>query len=151
MDLNKLTTGDKVIGISGILLFVFSFFSWLGAKVELKGVGAEASGNAWDFTLTTFAVLLGIALVVLIALKAFGVELPTLGSVTWGQIVLGVAGLIALLILIKLIAGPNIDTGGFGGVDVSKTRKIGIFLGFLASLGLVAGAYLNFQGEKSSA
>ena len=51
-----------------------------------------------------------------------------------------------LFILIKVIAGPgDVTTGTFGGVDVSKTRKIGIFLGLLASIGLVAGAYLNAQ------
>jgi hypothetical protein len=56
-----------------------------------------------------------------------------------------VAILAAVLILIKIITGP-----GTGGVDISgtgidKERKIGIFLGFIASLGLVGGAFLNLR------
>ncbi len=30
MDLSKLTRGDQVIGVSAIVLFIFSFFNWLG-------------------------------------------------------------------------------------------------------------------------
>lgn len=151
MDINRLTTGDKVIGISGILLFIFSFFKWLGVKVTGHGaasslVSASASKSAWGFTLTLIAVLLGMAMVVVVVIKAMGTDLPELGGVTWNQVMLGVAVLVFLLILIKLIAGPaDVTTGTFGGVDVSKTRKIGIFLGLLSSIGLVAGAYLNAQ------
>jgi hypothetical protein len=145
MDLSKLSLGDKIIAVSGILLFIFSFFSWLGVKVSGAGsLSASGSKSAWGFTLTLLAVLLGILLVAYVVLKALDVKLPELGAVTWGQIALGVAVVVALFIVIKIIAGPSgVNTGSFGSVSVSKQRKIGIFLGFLASLGLVAGAYLN--------
>jgi uncharacterized membrane protein YhdT len=142
MDMTKLTTGDKIIGVSGVLLFVFSFFKWLGVKVDLRGVVTVSdSKSAWSFTLTLIAVLIGIVLVAYVAAKASGVALPSMGSVTWGQVVLGLAVLAFVFILIKLIAGPSIDTGGISGVD--KTRKIGIFLGLIASAGMVFGAFLN--------
>jgi hypothetical protein len=142
MDLSKLSTGDKVIGVSGILLLVFSFFPWLGVKVESGVFSGSDSKGAWSFTLCLLAVLLGIALVVLVALKASNVELPALGSITWNQVALIVAGVVVLFILIKLITGP----GGVPDVPgVSKERKIGIYLGFLASLGLLAGAFLNVK------
>ncbi len=48
-----------------------------------------------------------------------------------------------LLIVIKLIVGPSTGGVDLAGTGVSKDRKIGIFLGVLASLGLVVGAYLN--------
>ena len=73
------------------------------------------------------------------------VKLPELGSVTLGQIVLGIAIVAFLFILIKVIVGPStggVDIGQFG---VSKERKIGIFLGLIASAGLVVGAYLNVK------
>ena len=94
MDLDRLSTGDKVIGISGILLFIFSFFKWLGVKVTGHGatsslVSASASKNAWGFTLTLLAVLLGLAMVVVVVIKAMGTELPALSGVTWNQVLLG--------------------------------------------------------------
>jgi hypothetical protein len=149
IDLNKLSTGDKVIGVSGIALFIFSFFSWLGAKVELKGVvAAEASKSGWGWTLTLIAILIGIAMTAVIVLKLLDVKLPDLGGVTWTQVLLGAAAVAFLFILIKVVVGPNI--GDTGGLSVAKTRKIGIFLGLIASGGLVAGSWLNFQAEKSA-
>ena len=147
MDLNKLTTGDKIIGISGILLFIFSFFPWLGAKVELRGATVlNPSDNAWHFTLTLLATLIGVLLVAYVAARAGGVEFPKLGSVTWGQVVLVLAAVAFLFILIKIITGPSgVTTGSFAGGSISKTRKIGIFLGLIASGGMVAGAYLNVK------
>jgi uncharacterized membrane protein len=158
MDLNKLTQGDQIIGVSGIVLFVISFFNWLGATASVGGSrslpgGFSASGadTAWGFTLTLIAVLLGLALLAYVVLKAVGVEMPSnFGSVTLAQVVLGVAAVAFLFVLIKLIAGPNLNTGSFGGVTVSKTRKFGIYVGLLATIGLVVGAFLNVRAEQSS-
>jgi hypothetical protein len=139
VDLSKINTGEKVIGVSGILLFIFSFFSWLGFSYG----PISASSSAWSFTLCWIAVVLGILMVGYVVAKLFDVSLPDLGSVTWSQILLGVAVLAFLLILIKLIAGPGTGGVNISGTGVSKSRKIGIFLGLIASAGLVAGAYLN--------
>ena len=51
--------------------------------------------------------------------------------------------LVFVLIVIKLIVGPSTGGVDISGTGVSKDRKIGIFLGVLASLGLMVGAYLN--------
>ena len=141
MDLNKLTLGDKIIAVSGILLLIFSFFPWLGFSA---GSFSE-SRSAWTFTLCWLAVVLGVLCVVYVVLKMQDVKLPELGSVSWGQIVLIMAIVAFVFILIKVIVGPGtggVDIGEFG---VSKERKIGIFLGLIASAGLVAGAYLNVK------
>lgn len=148
MDINKLTTGDRVIAISGIVLFVFSFFDWLGAEASAGGFSDSEAKGAWSFTLTLIAVLIGIAMVVIVALKAFDVKLPDLGGTSWGLVLL-VMGVVAFaFVLIKLIAGPNIDTGGFN-VDISKTREFGIFVGLIATAGLAVGGYLLFQADKA--
>jgi hypothetical protein len=158
MDLNKLTLGDRIIGISGILLLIFSFFPWLGVSVSgtgaASGFGGSASKGAWSFILCLLAVLLGVLMVgYVIVSKLTDTELPKLGSVPWSQIMLGVSVVIILFIVIKIITGPGgVDTGSFGGVTVSKERKIGIFLGLLASIGLGVGAFLNAKelGELPS-
>jgi multisubunit Na+/H+ antiporter MnhF subunit len=150
MDLNKLSRGDQIIGISGIVLFIFSFFDWLGATVSvgargIPGFSASGADNAWGFTLTLIAVLIGIALVAYVVLKAAGVEIPDkFGSVTLAQILLGLAALALLFVLIKVIVGPNLPNVP-AGISVSKDRKFGIFIGLIATAGLVAGSFLNFQ------
>ncbi len=157
MDLNKLTPGDRIIGVSGIVLFVFSFFDWLGATVSVTGsqappggISASAADNAWGFTLTLLAVLLGLALLTYVVLKAAGVAMrSSFGSITFAQVILGVAAVAFLFVLIKLIAGPNIP-GSFAGVTISKSRKFGIFIGLIATIGLVVGAFLNVQADRSS-
>ncbi len=158
MDLNKLTPGDQIIGVSGIVLFIVSFFNWLGATASVGGSralpgGFSASGadSAWGFTLTLLAVLLGLVLLAYAVLKLVGVEMPsTFGSITLAQVVVGIAAVAFLFVLIKLIAGPNINTGSFGGVTVSKTRKLGIYIGLLCTIGLVAGAVMNLRAEQST-
>lgn len=139
MDINKLNTGEKVMGISGILLLVFSFFPWLGFSYA----GFSTSKSAWTFTLCWIAVVLGVVLAGLVIAKAAGAEVPALGNLKWAHIFLGVSAAVFLLILIKLIAGPGTGGVDISGTGVSKDRKLGIFLGLLASLGLAVGAYLN--------
>ena len=81
MDLNKLNTGEKVTGVSGIVLLVFSFFPWLGFS-STAGLRSRPSKSAWAFTL-----LLdrrdprGRARRCSSSLKAAGIELPELGNV----------------------------------------------------------------------
>ena len=139
MDINKLNTGEKVMGVSGLLLLVFSFFPWLGFSYA----GFSASKSAWTFTLCWIAVVLGVVIAGLVIAKAAGVDVPELGNLKWAHILLGVTTFVFLLILLKLIVGPSTNGISLAGTGVSKDRKIGIFLGLLASLGLVVGAYLN--------
>jgi hypothetical protein len=139
LDINRLNTGEKVIGVSGILLLIFSFFPWLGFSFR----GFSESSSAWSYTLCWLAVVLGLAMAGLVIAKAAGVDVPELGNLKWAHILLGVAIVVFLFILIKVIAGPSTHGVDLSGTGVSKDRKIGIFLGLLASIGLVAGAYLN--------
>jgi len=143
VDLTKISTGEKVIGIAGIVLFIDSFLGWLGAKADLGPLGSSSeAGSAWDFTLPTVAVLIGILLVVVVVLRVFGVGVPEqLGPIGLGFAYLVLGAFAFLLVLIKLIVGPDLPelASQFG---VEATREIGIFIGLICTAGLAAGGYL---------
>ena len=136
MDLKKLLKGEMVIGISGIILFFVSFLNWFGAKSG----PFKVADNAWSFTLPLFAVLIGLAMVVLVALRAFGVVLPEKVGNFGFRLIYLLGGLAFLMVLLKLIVGPSYDTGGLGGID--KTREIGAYIGFLCTVGLAVGGFM---------
>lgn len=140
MDLNKLTTSDKIIVGSGIALFIAYFLPWF--KFDFGGfIGDQTySGSDVDFFWSTFPMLIGLVMVaVVVASKLFDVTLPDL-PIPWGQAYLIAGGLAAVLVVLKLIIGEDV-------VD----RSYGLFLAALAAIGLAAGGFLKFQeGEESS-
>jgi hypothetical protein len=146
VDLNKLTQSDKVIGVSAIALFIFSFLPWYG---KFSG-----SRNGWDYFLFgVIPVLLGIIMLAQIAIARFSsTKLPEI-PITWGQVHLIAGGLAALLVLLKLIIGDKVHVGitGLGGLSITLERKYGIFLSLIAALGLVAGAYMKTQEPAEAA
>lgn len=143
MDLNKLSTGDKVIAGSGIVLFVAYFLPWF--KIDFGGFiggSASASGSDVGFLWSTFPMLLGLVMAgSVIASKLFDVKLPDL-PIPWGQAYLGAGALAAVLVILKLIIGE----------DPSELidRSYGLFLATLAAIGLAAGGFLKMQEGDSS-
>jgi hypothetical protein len=130
-----LPTGDKVIGICGLVTFIAAFLPWF----SVSGFGVSAHASGWDigFLWAGIPALIGLALAALVVAQgAAGFQLPDL-PVTRGQALLGAGGLCALLVLLKVITG-------YHGTD----RSIGIFLALLSTLGLAAGGYLVFQDEQ---
>ncbi|MCB0965126.1 MAG: hypothetical protein KDA98_17750 [Acidimicrobiales bacterium] len=138
MDLSKLSTGDQVIGGSGIALFLFSFFPWFGVD------GYSGGGNAWDVGFFTgiLPTLIGLAMVGWVAAtKLFDVELPEL-PIPEGLLLLGLGAFAALLIILRLLMGYEVGNAVF---SVSLDRKFGLFLATLAGIGLAGGGFLKFQ------
>jgi hypothetical protein len=143
VDLSKLTTSDKVIAGSGILLFIASFLPWLTADVEGFGEVGDANGWDLDFLWGPLPILLGLAAMALVLVsKLGGTELPKL-PVTWGQAYLGIGALAAFLVVLKLLLGEDAPAG----VDIS--RGFGFFIAAIAALGLAGGGFLKFQEEKT--
>lgn len=138
MDLNKLTTSDKIIAGSGILLFIAYFLPWF--KLEAFGVSVTASGSDVGFLWSTLPMLLGLVLAgTVIASKLFDVKLPDL-PIPWGQAYLIAGAIAAALVVLKLLIGEDF-------VD----RAFGLFVAAIAALGLAAGGFLKFQEGDSSA
>ncbi|HEV7616058.1 MAG TPA: hypothetical protein VGO36_07490 [Solirubrobacterales bacterium] len=152
MDINKLNTGEKIAGVSAILLFVFMFLDWFGVEISGEGssvsFGSGAGGSAWD-ALDFIPIILVIAIVVALVnvflrLSDSDYEPPV--SLNVGVAILG--GLSTLLILFRIIDPPGFGT--FGGVSVDATLEFGIFLGLLAAIGIAFGGYRAMQEEGSS-
>jgi uncharacterized membrane protein YhaH (DUF805 family) len=152
MEIDRLSTGEKVSAASAVLLFIFMFFDWFGAKVEgVPGFSGsiEAGGSAWDaldvipiFLMLAIVAAIGVAV---IRLTDADVEPP----VSMNAIVAVLGGLAVLLILYRIIDPPG---GGdaIAGVGVDITLKLGIFLGLLAAAGIAYGGYTAMREEGAT-
>lgn len=143
MDLKKLTTGDMVLAGSGILLFIFSFFTWFKFESSAFGQTFGVNQNGWHFFLTGIVpALIALALIAYVVLTKLvdGVDLPKV-SVGYPLVVLGLAALAAVLVVLRLLIG-----GDDNGTDVLD-RAFGMYLATLAALALAAGGFLKFQEE----
>lgn len=156
MDISKLKTSDWVIAGSGLVLFIASFLDWFTVSVDDNsglGIGGEVgAGNGWDvgFFWAGIPVLLGLAMIAVVAIRAFSPEtkLPDL-PIGWGQ-TLFIAGVIAaVIVLLKLLIGEDVDGAEALGIDIE--RAFGLFLATLAAIGLAVGGFLKWQEEKSGA
>jgi len=136
VDLNKLTLSDKIIAGSGILLFIAYFMPWFKVDFGIGG-SVSASGGDVDFIWSTLPMLIGLVMAgVVIASKLFDVKLPDL-PVPWSRVHLGLGGLAALLVVLKLLIGEDPSS-------VIK-RSYGLFIAAIAAIGLAAGGFLKFQ------
>lgn len=151
MELNKLSTGEKVSAVSAVLLFIFMFFDWFGAEVEsVSGFSGSlpGGGSAWDaldiipiFLMAAIVVAVGVAV---IRLTDADIEPPF----SLNTIVAVLGGLAVLLILYRIVNPPG--GGDFGGVSVDITLKLGIFLGLIAAAGIAYGGYSAMREEGAS-
>lgn len=132
---------EIVIMVSGAVALISAFLAWYSAPGDFEG-----DANAFDdglFPLATYIGLIGLVMGVLVALDRFSsVNVPErVAGFTWTQmhLILAVfAGLLALGFLI-------LDTGGLD-------KGIGLWLGVLASIGLIVGAVmLQRDGDRVEA
>ena len=139
MDFSKLSTGDKVVAGSGIVLFISIFLTWF--KFDYGFGTITESGTDYFFT-ATFPAILGLVLIgYIFATKlSDSIKLPEL-PVEYPLAVLGVAGLAALLVILRLLIGG--DDHGTDALD----RAYGLYIGTLAAIGLAAGAFLKFKED----
>jgi hypothetical protein len=148
VDTSKLSLGDQIAAVSGIVLLIALFLPWYGVDVNLGGLSASESANAWE-ALDFIDILL-----FLVALVAIGVPVAkAAGSlppdVPGPMIVLAAGGLAVLLVLFRLIDLPTPDVDG-SGIDFS--RKFGIFLGLIAAVGVTYGGWrANEEAPVASA
>jgi len=147
MDLNRLTQGEKIAGGSGIALILIMFiFKWFGLKAGVGGFAFEGSRNAWG-SYGFIDIVLFISVVAaagLAALKASDADvgLPVAAS----AIVAGLGVLSVVLIIISIISPPDFGAD-LSGTGIDHTRKIGVWLGLIAAIGVAYGGWRAMQEE----
>lgn len=131
LDLKKLTPGEWITAVAGVLLLIFGFFKWysidLGGGFEFSRNGWQSPGAFWSI----LAILIGVVLAAHVIIeKLANVDLPErLGSVGWGVFHLAGGVLAFVFILIKWVS--NTDFTAFG-----------LYAGLICAAGLAVGGFL---------
>ena len=139
MDINKLSTADRVIGGAAILFLIAMFLPWYGIDFG-EGIGT-ASNSGWDYFLTgIIPLLLAIVMVAqIVAAKLTTTKLPTI-PLPWNQVHLIAGIVIAVLLVLRTVIGADEGSGGF---EIDLDRMYGLFVALIAALGLAAGGVLK--------
>jgi hypothetical protein len=141
VDINKLSTPEKIIGVSGIVLFIASFLPWFTYSAGIY----DFSANGWDtgFLWGGIPTLLGLVMVGHVVLSNFAenVKLPEL---PWPRVHM-IAGIVAAaLVVLKLLVGAK------GGGVVTLDRGFGLILAAIAAIGLGVGGFLYYRESQGS-
>jgi hypothetical protein len=135
-DISKMSMGSKILGGSGILLLIFSFFSW--QKVCVADIIC-ATANMWGGNGSFFGLLGGIALIALVVwegMQLAGQSLDVGQPASKVSAYLGFAA--AALVLLKFIFA------------LTESPAFGAFIGLILALGVAYGAWMRFQEPVAS-
>jgi hypothetical protein len=137
MDLNKLSTADKVIGVSAIVFLIAFFLPWWGLDTEF----GSGSNSGADYFLTGWIpLLLVIGIVVVVALQRLSTtRLPDL-PLPWSQVVMIAGIVVGALVVLRLIV-PSSESAL--GVEIDLDRMWGMFVATLAAIGVAVGTVLR--------
>jgi hypothetical protein len=137
MDTSKLTTGDIVAGVGGIVLLISLFLPWYGVSVDIAGFSASESGSGWEALgfIDILLFLISIAAIGIVAARAAGV-LPA--DVPAPVILLGLGALAVLLVLFRII---DIPVEGDIPDEVDLSRKVGIFIALIGAAAVTYGGW----------
>jgi hypothetical protein len=152
MDMDKLSTGEKIAGVSAILLFIFMFLDWFSVEVSGAGgaftSGAVAGGSAWN-ALEFIPVILVITILAALGVAALRLTDSNFEPpISANAVVSGLGVISVLLILFRIIDTPG--GGSVPGLSVDVSPAVGIFLGLLAAVGIAYGGYRAMQEEGAS-
>lgn len=142
MDVNRLSTGEKIAGVSGVLLFIFMFFDWFTASASNGLFSVSVGGSAWD-ALEVIPIILMIAIVAAVGVAVIRLTDAVFEPPISMNAVVAVLGAISfLLILYRIISPPD-----SGISEISVDPAVGIFLGLIAAAGITFGGYRAMQEE----
>ena len=137
MDTSRLTTGDMIAGVGGIVLLISLFLPWYGVSVDVAGFSASESGSGWEALgfIDILLFLISVAAIAIVAARAAGAfpdDLPA------PVILLGLGALAVLLVLYRIV---DIPVDGDVPEQVDLSRKIGIFIALIGSAAVAYGGW----------
>jgi hypothetical protein len=126
--------GEALAWLGGVVLTVSAFTGWYGGVVD----GLRVSIIGWNSgAMGKLVVLVGLCALALLALRAFGVELPPRFPSGVAIAVLG--ALAAIFVLVRLLQIPD-DYAEFG-------RSLGIWISLAGAILLIAAGLLKASEE----
>jgi hypothetical protein len=128
--------GELLAWVGGIVLTLSPFMAWYTISGDLRGT---LSVTGWHTgTIGKLVFLAGLAVLVLLSLRAFGVELPP--QVPNGLVIAGISAAATILVIVRLIDIPE-------RFEPSVGRAIGIWISLLAALLLIVAGLLKSADE----
>jgi hypothetical protein len=137
MDTSRLTTGDLIAGVGGVVLLIALFLPWYGVSVDVAGFSASESASGWEVLgfIDILLFLISVAAVAIVAARAAG-ALPD--DVPAPVILLGLGALAVLLVLYRI---ADIPTDGDVPAQVDLSRKVGIFIALIGAGAVAYGGW----------
>ena len=127
--------GERVTWVAGLVLALSSFTDWYAGS----GVGVKLAVIGWHSgVLGKLVFFVGLAVLALVALREFGLELPP--AVPESLLVLALGALGTVFVLIRVISIPD-------AVLPADGRGIGIWISLVSALAVIAGGFLRAAEE----
>ncbi len=154
MELGRLSNGERVAGISAILLFVLTFFHWFGVKVintsnllfAIQSV--EPGKSAWE-ALDYIPIVLAIAIIATFAVAALRITNSVHRPPIPINAVVAILGIVSVLLILFRIVDPPIFHVERTITD-EGTVQLPIFLALLAATGIAFGGCWAMLEEGAS-
>lgn len=128
--------GERIAWVAGLVLAVSAFTDWY-AGTQPDGVALSVTG--WHTgSLGKLVFFLGLATLILEALRESGIELPA--TVPERLVLIGFGALATIFVLIRLLSVP--DT-----YFAVTTRGVGLYVSLVAALALIAAGLLRTADE----
>ncbi|MEA2458434.1 MAG: hypothetical protein QOC95_1406, partial [Thermoleophilaceae bacterium] len=145
-DTTRVRFGQMVSAVSGLVLIISLFLEWYNVSAKSAFVNVSQGASGWEALgfIDILLFLIGLIAIAVAASRAMNFNLPRLPA-SLGLIVLGLGVLAVLLTLFRIISIPDGGAGSIPGIDVG--RSFGVFVAFLASVGVAVGGWLTWNEE----
>jgi hypothetical protein len=128
--------GELLSWLAGLILTLSALMGWYSVSGDVRGTLSVTGWNTG--TVGKLVFVIGLAVLVLLSLRAFAVELPP--QVPLGMVIAGLGAFATILVILRLIDIPKRLQPAVG-------RSLGIWISLLASLLLIVAGLLKSADE----